>query len=66
MRIPMKTTLRATLTVLALGTVFAALTGCAGPYVPSAKDGRCNVGREWVPPAETNGKWIDGYCKEAR
>ena len=61
----MKNLLRAALATAAL-CAFVVAAGCGGPYVPSAKDGRCNVGREWVPPAESGGKWTEGYCREAK
>ncbi len=59
-----KTALRAMLALGALVALAATSAGCGGPYVPSVKDGKCNVGRQWVPPAEEGGKWREGYCKE--
>lgn len=36
--------------------------GCAGTYTPR-KDGMCNAGRTWVPPAKgEDGEWKAGYC----
>jgi hypothetical protein len=61
----MKNVLRVTLALGALVSLAGAFSGCGGPYIPSAKEGRCNVNREWVPPAQVDGKWREGYCKDA-
>ena len=61
----MKTTLRLALAAAALCLMAVQFSGCAGPYTP-VNDGKCNVGREWVPPAQANGKWTEGYCREAK
>ena len=57
----MKTLLRVALAAVTL----TLLASCAGTYAP-VKDGKCNVDREWVPPAEANGKWTEGYCRDVR
>lgn len=50
--------------VLLLLLFFVGLfAGC--PSWAPAKEGKCNTGRQWVPPHEEGGKWMPGYCKDA-
>jgi hypothetical protein len=38
------------------------LPACGGRQRPP-ESGSCRAGREWVPPHEENGQWVDGYCR---
>jgi hypothetical protein len=44
--------------------VIVSLIGCGGRQRPT-EEGSCRAGREWVPPHQENGTWMDGYCRDA-
>lgn len=40
----------------------AFVPACGGRQRPP-ETGNCRAGREWVPPRQENGQWVDGYCR---
>jgi hypothetical protein len=53
--------IRAALISITVVFGFGLLSGCPS-YTP-AKNGVCNPGRVWVPPAKNDkGDWVAGYC----
>jgi hypothetical protein len=45
----------------AIGTAML-LPACGGRQRPP-ETGSCRAGRQWVPPRQENGQWVDGYCR---
>lgn len=49
--------------IAALVTASLISVGCGGRQRPP-ETGSCRSGREWVPPHQENGQWVDGYCRD--
>lgn len=54
---------RAAACVLGVALAFGAVAGCGGRQRPP-EQGTCHPWREWVPPHQENGQWVDGYCRD--
>ena len=49
--------------IVVLGLLLAALASACGGRQRPPEQGTCHPGREWVPPHQENGQWVDGYCR---
>lgn len=54
------------LILLLIVLFFAGFTlGACPSWKPMEGDGKCNAGRTWQKSVEQDGKWKEGYCKDA-